>query len=272
MGDEEKDEGVKGTGEMMKQADAGLKLFKATEEAELDPEAAQKFKDEADAEIKKLEDEAAALTGKDNKKARTEKSKQAAAVKVTKEYVDAVKVLKGLQPPNGNFVKKAAVKEEAAPAKEAAPAAAEEAKDDPKKKEKDEKKEKKKESAGISRAEKDELEKLKNQIIEKKKALKEQGMSGGQMNKDEEIVAWVARMNELKEKENPGGLQAAKDDKKKSKKKALDSETMKMLEEKQRAFDEYVEKLRTEFKYSKKDIAADPDYQEMKAEIDKLSK
>merc|ERR1712007_44672 len=97
--------------------------------------------------------------------------------------------------------------------------------------EKEDKKEKKKESAGISRAEKDELEKLKNQIIDKKKALKEQGMSGGQMNKDEEIVAWVARMNELKEKENPGGLAAQKEDKKKGKKKALDSETMAMLEQ-----------------------------------------
>merc|ERR1711983_333483 len=89
------------------------------------------------------------------------------------------------------------------------------------KKDKKEKEPKKKESAGISRAEKDELEKIKNQIIEKKKSLKEQGMSGGQMNKDEEIVAWVARMNELKEKENPGALQAEKDEKKKTKKKVL---------------------------------------------------
>merc|ERR1711865_717347 len=83
---------------------------------------------------------------------------------------------------------------------------------------------KKAESAGISPAERAEMETLKNQIIDKKKALKEGGMSGGQMNKDEEIVAWVARMNSLKEKENPGGLSAAKDEKKGPKKKKLDSE------------------------------------------------
>merc|ERR1712137_96512 len=108
--------------------------------------------------------------------------------------------------------------------------------------------------------------------IEKKKALKEQGMSGGQMNKDEEIVAWVSRMNELKEKENPGSLQAAKDDKKGKKKKTLDSATAALIEQKQKELDEYTEKLRTEFKYSKKDIANDPDYCDMKAELAKMQK
>merc|ERR1712187_657236 len=93
---------------MSKQAQAGLALFAKEEEAELDADAAQKFKDGADVQIKTLEEEAAALTGKDNKKARTEKTKEASALKVTKEYIDAVKVLKGLQPPNGNFVKAAA--------------------------------------------------------------------------------------------------------------------------------------------------------------------
>merc|ERR1712032_1808764 len=203
-----------------------------------------------------------ALTGKDNKKARTEKSKQASSMKTSKEYIDALKVIKGLPPPNGNFVKKVAAKEETKEAPK---------EDEKKKKEKEDKKEKKKESAGISRAEKDELEKLKNQIIEKKKTLKEQGMSGGQMNKDEEIVAWVTRMNELKEKENPGAAAAAKDEKKKGKKKVLDSQTVALLAEKQKALDEYTEKLRTEFKYSKKEIAADPDYVDMKAEIDKMT-
>merc|ERR1711907_878232 len=128
-----------------------------------------------------------------------------------------------------------------------------------------------KESAGISRAEKDELEKLKNDIIERKKKLKEEGMSGGQMNKDAEIVSWVARMNELKEKENPGSLAAAKEEQKSSKKKGkLSGDALKQLEEKQKALQEYEEKLRTEFKYSKKEIAADPDYKDMKAEIEKL--
>merc|ERR1712217_78525 len=101
---------------------------------------------------------------------------------------------------------------------------------------------KKVESAGISKAERDELEKLKTQIIEKKKELKEQGMTGGQINKEEQIVAWVTRMNELKEKECPGATTAKKDD------------------EKDKELEEYELKLKTEFKYSKKDIAADPDY------------
>merc|ERR1712039_395869 len=185
-----------------------------------------------------LEEEAKALTGKDNAKARKEKSKQASDIKNTNEYIDAEKVLKGKEPPHGNFVKKSAATGEAAKKEEPKTdehPAAEEAKAD--KKEKKEKEPKKKESAGISRAEKDELEKIKNQIIEKKKALKEQGMSGGQMNKDEEIVAWVARMNQLKEKENPGALRAEKDEKKPSKKKALDTEAQAALAEKQKAFE-----------------------------------
>merc|ERR1712232_628902 len=108
--------------------------------------------DDADAKIKSLEEEAKALTGKDNKKARTEKSKEASALKVTKEYIDALKVLKGLDPPNGNFIKKAAVKHEVKKEEAAAPAADEKA--DKKKTEK--KESKKTESAGISREEKDE--------------------------------------------------------------------------------------------------------------------
>ena len=68
-------------------------------------------------------------------------------------------------------------------------------------------------------------------------------------------------------------MAAAKEDQKSSKKKAkLSGEALKQLEEKQKAFQEYEEKLRTEFKYSKKEIAADPDYKEMKAEIEKLEK
>merc|ERR1711924_412238 len=97
-----------------------------------------------------------------------------------------------------------------------------------------------------------------NEIIEKKKKLKEQGMSGGQMNED-------------KEKENPGGLQAEKDAKKSAgKKKSLSSDQQAQLDEKKKAFEEYTEKLRTEFKYSKKEIAADPDYQDMQKEIKAL--
>jgi hypothetical protein len=269
MGDE--DDRVRGMGEAEKQAAAGMALFGGEETVEFDKDAAQKFKDETDEQIKALQAEAAALTGKDNKKMRDAKNKEASGLKVTEKYIDALKVIKELKPPNGNFAKvKAGAPAAAAPAK-AAEAAAEPEKDDKKKADKADKKDKK-ESAGISRAEKDELEKLKNDIIERKKALKEQGMSGGQMNKDEQIVGWVNRMNELKEKENPGALKAAKEEKKGGKKKKLDSESMAMLEQKQKELAEYEEKLRTEFKYSKKDIQNDPDYKDMKKEIDALNK
>merc|ERR1719162_2779623 len=56
--------------------------------------------------MKELEAEEAALTGADNKKARQEKGKQKAAIKNQKEYIDACKVIKGLQPVNGFFATK----------------------------------------------------------------------------------------------------------------------------------------------------------------------
>merc|ERR1712176_207724 len=106
----------------------------------------------------------------DNKNARTAKSKEATAPKEEK--------------------------------KEAAPAApAEEEKKDEKKDDK-KKPAKKTESAGISPDERKELEKLKTDIVAKKASLKETGMSGGQINKDADIVAMVARMNEPKQKQS----------------------------------------------------------------------
>merc|ERR1712183_1125497 len=74
------------------------------------------------------------------------------------------------------------------------------------------------ESAGISPAERNELEKLKTDIVARKKELKEQGMSGGQINKDGQVAQMVARMNELKEKECPGSTDAKKSEKKDEKK------------------------------------------------------
>jgi len=260
-------------GEAREQAEAGLKLFKAEEEVEGDLEAATKFKAEMEAKMAALEEESKALTGKENKKLRTEKDKEKAAVKNQKDYIDACKIVKGLPPLNGFFVKSGGAKKEEAPAAAAPAAAAPEAE----KKEEKEKKEKPKkamESTGISREERAELEGLKQKIIDKKSALKAEGMSGGQINKHEEVAAMVTRMNELKEKETPGSTTAKKDDAKDKKKggKKLSAEQESMLAEKQKAFDEYTEKLRTEFKYSKKEIAADPEYQEMKAELDKLNK
>jgi len=203
---------------------------------------------------------------------RTEKDKEKAAIKVQKDYIDACKIVKGLPPVHGHFLKGGAKKEEK-PAAAAAPAAAPAEEEKKEEKDKKEKPKKAMESTGISREERAELEGLKQKIIDKKSALKAEGMTGGQINKHEEVAAMVTRMNELKEKESPGSTTAKKDDGKDKKKgKKLDSETQKMLEDKKKAFEEYTEKLRTEFKYSKKEIAADPEYQEMKAEIDKMEK
>lgn len=265
---------VKGGAEMAKQAAAGLALFAAAEgEAiEVDKAAAQAFKDETDAQIKALEDEAAALTGKDNKKARSEKSKEASALSKTLKYIDATRILKDQEPKNGNFVTSKATPKAAAKAA-AAPAAEEPAADE--KKAGKEKPKKAAQAAGISPAERKELESLKEDIIKKKKELKEGGMSGGQINKDESIVAMVARMNELKEKENPGCLEAAKSDKKESGKKA--KKLSKEQEEEVGTLEREIEEYRTrlagpEFNYSKKEINADPDMQDMVKRLKDLQK
>merc|ERR1711988_797135 len=130
-------------------------------------------------------------------------------------------------------------------------------------------------AAGISPAERKELESLKDDIIKKKKELKESGMSGGQINKEESIVAMVARMNELKEKENPGCLEAAKAEKKDSGKKGkkLSAEQEAELGKLEQEIEEYRQKLAgPEFKYSKKEIAADPDMQDMQKRLKDLTK
>lgn len=271
-------EGVKGTADMLKQAEAGLALFKTDEELELDQGAAQAFKDGEDAKIAALKAEAEALTGKDNKKARAEKGKEAAALERTDKYIDAVRVLKGTQPKNGNFVKApAAVEAKAveAPAAAAEPEVAEaaDAKDSAKKAKADDKKPKKTESAGLSKAERDELEKIKTQIIDLKKQLKEEGMSGGQMNKDERVVTMVTRMNELKEKESPGSTQKdGKKDGEKKKGKALSADKQAAVDALSQQVEEYRNKLVKDFGYSKKDIAADPDMVELTEKLKQLQK
>jgi len=223
------------------------------------------FKAEIDAKIKALNDEAEALTGKENKKARTEKSKEASALNKTKEYIDAELVTKGKPPKHGHFVKKAATAPKVAAA--ADPVAVT---DDKKTADKKEKPKKAMEAAGISKAERDELEKIKNDIITLKKELKDQGMSGGQMNKDERVVAMVTRMNELKEKESPGSTTAKKDEGKEKKGGKLSAEAMAEVGKLQEDIEEYRQKLVTEFKYSKKEIAADPDMADMVAKLAKL--
>merc|ERR1712014_568922 len=82
-----------------------MALFDKEAEVEYDVDAATAYKEQHDAKMKEKEDQANALTGKDNKKARTELSKEVSAMKTEEKYVDACKVVKGLAPPKGNFVK-----------------------------------------------------------------------------------------------------------------------------------------------------------------------
>lgn len=251
-----------GMNETLAKAEQGLKLFAEDAKIDFDTAGAQAFKDEHEVAIKAKEAEAEALTGKDNKKARTEMSKQASAMKQEPKYIDACKVLKGLPAPNGNFMTKT---EAQAPKAEESKAEVKDEKKEEKKK--DDKPKKKMESAGLSPDEKKELDKLKNDIIARKGELKAAGKSGGECNKDEQVVTWVARMQELKLKEDPSLADAdkKKDDKKKDK--ANKSAEKMELEKK---IEEYRLQLISEFQYSAKDIKADPDMQDMVKQLAKM--
>merc|ERR1719414_1383412 len=97
-------------------------------------------------------------------------------------------------------------------------------------------------------------------------------MTGGQINKDERVVTLVTRMNELKEKECPGSTTAGgKEKKSEDKKKKLTSgqevEVARLTQE----IEEYRQMLLTEYKYSKKEIVADPDMKDKVAALAKLT-
>merc|ERR1719161_2880492 len=131
-----------------------MKLFEQDKgSVEYDQAAAQKHLDECEAAIKTMEEEVKTLTGKENKKAQTEKKKAISAAKNDPMYIDATKVVKGLEPKNGNFIKskteakKPVIKEEPKHVQE------EPQKEEPKK---DDKTAKKSESAGISKEERQE--------------------------------------------------------------------------------------------------------------------
>ncbi|CAJ1359360.1 unnamed protein product, partial [Effrenium voratum] len=127
-------------GGMLSQAEEGMKLFAqaAGTAAEFDRAGAEKYKDapiqtqkgqalfcskyrvlldtifllpklqaEVEQRIAGLEAEAALLTGKDNKKERAAKGKEVAELKAEQCYVDACKIVKGLEPKFGYFVTKA---------------------------------------------------------------------------------------------------------------------------------------------------------------------
>jgi hypothetical protein len=267
----ERDEGkVAGMGEAMRQAELGLKLFQAEVEKDYDLPGAFKFKEQQDAKIKTLEAEADSLHGKDNMKARAAKGKESAALKADPQYIDACKVVKGLETKHGFFVKSADAPVEEKPVEEVV---AEEEKDAKKKEKKDDKKPKKVESAGLSPAEVKELETLKNDLIARKAQLKAEGLSGGQQNKDPQVVEWVKRMNELKEKQDPGCTQKEKkDDKKKSSKGSLTTEEQKAYDALRNEMEIYKLRLKQEFGYTNKDIKADPELAEMDEKIKAFQK
>merc|ERR1712050_779072 len=103
---------------------------------EVDSAAAAAFKEAEDAKMAELDEVIKGLTGKDNKKARTEKEKEKKALKDSKQYIDAEKISKGKEPTDGFFV----IKKETAPAPAAATPVVEESnegkKDEKEKKEK----------------------------------------------------------------------------------------------------------------------------------------
>jgi len=262
---------VRGMDGAMKMAEAGLKLFKVEEVKDYDLEAANKYKEQMDDKIKAIEEEASVLHGKDNMKARAAKGKEAAAMKAEPQYIDSCKVVKGLDAPNGFFVK-----DSNAPAVEEKPEeqkVEEEHKKVDEKKKEEKKAPKKMESAGLSPAEVKELDTLKNDLIARKTVLKAEGMSGGQQNKDPQVVEWVKRMNDLKEKQDPGCTQKEKkDEKKKSGKGSMTSEDQTAYDALVNEMEIYKLRLKQEFGYTNKDIKADPELAEMDAKIQAFQK
>jgi len=229
--------------------------------------AAESIIAETMAKVKVLEGEINALPGKENKKARNGKSREIADLKKDADFMDAERILAGKEPltpsnkdPNSPtkkgeyedlFAQKATMPDGklayVAPTSEIIAFT-------PKKK-------KEKAQKGLSDKEMEEMEKLKQNIMTKKSELKAEGMSGGQINKDSEIVDWVAKLNALKEKEaalkeNMTGKDAKKEEKSK---KGDDKEIAKLKDD----IELYKAKLKEEFGYSKNEINKDPDLMEM---------
>merc|ERR1712146_864882 len=123
-----------GMKETLKAAEQGMALFGTEDKIEYDIDAATTYKSEHEAKIKEKEEQVNALTGKDNKKARTELSKEVSLMKTEEMYVDACKVVKGLAPPKGNFIKSVIEGDKGKTTQTAAAATAAEDKKDVKKK------------------------------------------------------------------------------------------------------------------------------------------
>jgi hypothetical protein len=218
--------------------------------------------------VKSLETEIDGLTGKDNKKARNARSRVIAEMKKDANFMDAERILAGkeaMTPSNRdpNTPSKKAGEYDHLFAKAngltadgklayVAPTAdigvTTKAKKEKKAKE-------------LSEEEKNQMEKLKNDIIAKKSELKAEGVSGGQINKNSEIVEWVNKLNALKEKEAQlKGNMTEKDKAKDEKSKKGDEKEIARLRDE---IDAYKLKLKEEFGYSKQDINKDPDLVEM---------
>ncbi|KAL9138781.1 putative conserved tandem protein [Amphidinium carterae] len=256
----------------MRQAKEGLDLLKALDDngPEGDVEKAMNHKSEIDQRLQGMSEQEKALVGKENRKARTELSKERSFLLNSLQYIDAVRVVKGHSPKHGFFLKEGQfMPVEKNNMKPLAGLLEEEA--DGKKTMSKKTVKPVKESAGLSPKEKDELENLKGGIVDLKLELKQSGLSASQINKHEAVIAKVERMNELKEKETPGST-AKKDDKKDEKKKrVLSAEQEAEVSKLQQDIETYRQMLQTEYKYSKKEIASDPDMVDKLAALAKLT-
>jgi hypothetical protein len=218
--------------------------------------------------VSDLEKEVDTLTGKENKKARNERSRVIAEMKRDANFMDAERIIAGkeaLTPSNrdpNTPSKKVGEYDHlfaqmanglTADGKLAYVAPTSEIGVTKSKKERKQK--------DLSEEEKNLMEKLKNDIVTKKAELKAEGMSGGQINKNAEIVEWVNKLNALKEKEAQlKGNMTEKDAKKEVKSKKGDAKEIAKLKD---DMDAYKLKLKEEFGYSKQDINKDPDLVEM---------
>jgi len=230
----------------------------------MDTKSAQAIIAETLAKVKVLEGEIESMPGKENKKARNAKSREIADLKKDADFMDAERILVGKEPitpsnktPQNSQPKKGEYDDlfqNADAGKMYVAATTMELTFSSKKK-------KEKPAKGLSEKELEDMEKLKQNIMTKKAELKAEGMSGGQINKNSDIVDWVAKLNALKEKEATlKGNMTEKDMKQEAKgKKGDEKEIAKLRQD----IEDYKMKLKEEFGYSKNEINKDPDLLDM---------
>jgi hypothetical protein len=226
---------------------------------------AQAILAETMAKVKVLEVEIESLPGKENKKVRNAKSREIAELKKDADFMDAERILVGKEPitPSNKTPQNAPPKKgeyddlfaEAGDAGKLYVAGKSESLTFTSKKKKE------KAQKGLSEKELEDMEKLKQSIMTKKSELKAEGMSGGQINKDSDIVDWVAKLNALKEKEASlkGNMTQKEAQKEASGKKGDEKEIAKLHQD----IEDYKAKLKEEFGYSKKEINQDMDLMDM---------